>query len=93
MDLFISPFLDLIRFMTNSLTTHPACCSGKRLTAAREPFDEWVSSVVTICAVAALAVGIQNLLAAPKSGDRPVTLEKSILVERPLPSQGKDGRF
>ena len=80
--------------MINSLTTNPGSyCPSKSRRAVREPFDDWVASIVAICAVAALAIGIQNLLVSVAPSDREATVHKSIVVERPLPLTAKDGKF
>lgn len=80
--------------MTNSLTTGSGCYYPSKGRRARpEPFDDWIASIVAICAVAALAIAIQNLLVSVEPSDRGATVHKSILVERPLPLQARDGKF
>jgi hypothetical protein len=48
---------------------------------------------VAICAVTALVIGAQNLLVSVTPSDRGATVQKGVLVERPLPLQTKDGKF
>jgi hypothetical protein len=80
--------------MTNSLTTDSSCyCPSKSRRLAHEPFDDWIASIVAICAVAALTIGVQNLLVSVAPTDRGTTAHKSVIVERPLPLQAKDGKF
>jgi hypothetical protein len=80
--------------MTNWLTTDSGCyCPSKGRWARPEPFDDWIASIVAICAVAALAIGIQNLLVSVEPSDREATVHKTIVVERPLPLQARDGKF
>jgi hypothetical protein len=61
--------------------------------AAHEPYDDWILSIVAICAVTALVIGAQNLLVSVTPSDRGATVQKGVLVERPLPLQTKDGKF
>jgi hypothetical protein len=80
--------------MTNSLTTNSGCyCPSKSRKLAYEPFDDWIASIVAICAVTALAIGIQNLLVSIAPAERETTVHKSVIVERSLPLQAKDGKF
>jgi hypothetical protein len=80
--------------MANSLITDSGCyCPRKGPWAKPEPFDDWIASIVAICAMAALAIGIQNLLVSVAPSDRGATVHNSIVVERPLPLQARDGKF
>jgi hypothetical protein len=80
--------------MTNSLTTDSGCyCPSKGRRAAPEPFDDWIASIVAICAVAGLTIGVQSLLVSVAPTDRGTTVHKSFIVERALPLQAKDGKF
>ena len=80
--------------MTNSLTTRSGCyCPSKSRRAVHEPFDDWIASIVAICAVTALVIGIQNLLVSVAPSDRGATVHNSIVAERALPLQAKDGKF
>jgi hypothetical protein len=80
--------------MRNSLTTDSGCyCPRESRRATGEPFDDWIASIVAICAVAALAIGIQNLLVSVTPSDRGTTVHKSSVVERQLPLEARDGKF
>jgi hypothetical protein len=58
-----------------------------------EPFDDWIASIVAICAVTALVIGIQNLLVSVAPSDQGATVHNSVVAERALPLQAKDGKF
>jgi hypothetical protein len=104
MDLFSSPFLSLIRAMTD-----PGCLPCPRLSATaalhdiiRSPrssfdsgktFEDWLYSIIIAAFLVALLLGILGQLNSPQLGAQSAISQSPTIIERTLPTQAKDGRF
>jgi hypothetical protein len=72
---------------------HRTAAQPRRGVVPQESFEDFVYSLIAASVIVALLLGILGQLESPTSRAQSVTMERTSIIERAWPDQGKDGKF